>query len=192
MERLPAILDLRDDLRAASDAADRDVDDDVNDALDRLDAYADREQGDREGLLDDVDNELLRLEEQVSDEEATRRFQAARNRIHVFRESMSGGGDGLAVVDTKLRRPDADDEGNRDVDDLRTEDVEVAATVVNEGEARDVTVTVTFYDAESDEIRSEATETFALDRNAQKTVIVPTTVPEDADYYAAVVRATRG
>jgi hypothetical protein len=188
MERLPAILDVRDDLRAANDAAERDVDDDVADALGRLDEYADRDRGDREGLLDDLDNELLRLEEQVSDEEATRRFQAARNRIRVFRGSLSGGGDGLAVVDTKLGKPDAD--GDRDVSDLRTEDVEVAATVVNEGEARDVTVTVTFYDAESEEIRSDATETFALDGNAQETVTVSTTVPEDANYYAAVVRAT--
>lgn len=105
---------------------------------------------------------------------------------------MGGGGDGLVVVDTKLRRPDdGDGDADLDLDDLRTEDVEVSATVVNEGETRDVTVTVTFYDAGSDEIRSDATETFALDGGAQETVTVSASVPEDADYYTAVARANR-
>ena len=191
MERLPAILDVRDDLHAARDAADRDVDDDVDDALARLDAYADRDAGDREGLLDDVDNELLRLETQLSNEKATRRLRAARNRIHVFRESLSGsGGDGLVVVETKLTA--SDDERERELADLHSERAAVSATVVNDGPARNAVVEVRFYDDRSEQVGSSGTETFAFDGGAQKTVSVPASVPEDAAYYVTVARSVEG
>ena len=186
MDRLPTVLDVRDDLRAARDASDRDVDDDVEAVVGRLEEYADRDIGDREGLLDDVDNHLLRLQEQASDDTAAERFQAARNRIHVFRGSLAGQAGGPVVLDAHLTEVDSEDE--RGLDELRGAEATVRATVVNEGDAGDVLVETGFYDADSEQIEATESNRFAMDAGEQQTVTLETSVPEDTDYYTAVAR----
>ncbi len=187
MERLPTVLDIRDDLRAARESADRDVGDDVEAVIGRLEEYTERDRGDREGLLDDVDNHLLRLQEQSSDESAAQRFQAARNRIHVYRDSLGGSTAGVAVIDAYLSTGGEDD-AERHLDELRGDDVTVHATVVNDGEAGDVVVEAEFYDEANEQVASTASDRFAMDASGQQTVELSTFVPESADYYTAVAR----
>ena len=187
MERLPAVLDIRDDLRAARESADRDVEGDVEAVIGRLEEYTERDIGDREGLLDDIDNHLLRLQEQASDEESARRFQAARNRIHVFRDSLGGGTASLAVIDAYLTTGDSDAEQH--LDELRGDDVTVHATVVNDGESGDVVVEAGFYDDANEQVESAASNRFAMASGEQQTVELEASVPENADYYTTVARS---
>lgn len=188
MERLPAVLDIRDDLRAARESADRDVDDDVEAVVGRLKEYTERDVGDREGLLDDIDNHLLRLQEQSSDEATAQRFQAARNRIHVFRDSLGGGAAGLAVIDADLTESDAESGAESRLDELRGSDATVHATVVNDGDAGDVVVEAGFYDDANEQVASVASDRFAMDAGDQQTVTLETSVPESADYFTTVAR----
>ena len=187
MERLPAVLDIRDDLRAAREASDRDVEDDVEAVVGRLEEYTERDIGDREGLLDDIDNHLLRLQEQASDDGAAQRFQAARNRIRVFRDSLSGTTAGLAVIDAYLTGS-GDNDAEQHLDELRGDDATVHATVVNEGESSDVVVEAGFYDEANDQVESAASNRFAMNAGEQQTVELAASVPESADYYTTVVR----
>lgn len=190
MERLPAVLDIRDDLRAARESADRDVDDDVEAVVGRLEEYTERDVGDREGLLDDIDNHLLRLQEQSSDDATAQRFQAARNRIHVFRDSLGSGAAGLAVIDATLTESDADVDSDAEshLDELRGSDATVHATVVNDGDAGDVVVEAGFYDDANEQVASVASDRFAMDAGDQQTVTLETSVPESADYFTTVAR----
>lgn len=192
MERLPTVLDIRDDLRAARESADRDIDDDVATVVGRLEEYTERDIGDREGLLDDVDNHLLRLQEQSSDEETAQRFQAARNRIRVFRDSLGSGTGGVTVIETYLTVNDTDDDAEQPLDELRSSDVTVHATVVNDGEASDVVVEVGFYDDANEQVESVASNQFAVGAGEQQTVTLEATVPESADYYTTVARDVGG
>ena len=187
MERLPAVLDIRDDLRAAREASERDVGDDVEAVVGRLEEYTERDVGDREGLLDDVDNHLLRLQEQASDERAAERFQAARNRIHVFRDSLSGGTAGVAVIDAYLTRVDS--EAEQHLDELRGGEATVRATVVDDGAGGDVEVEAGFYDDANEQVESVTSERFAMDAGGQRTVELDASVPENADYYTTVARS---
>ncbi|WP_276298928.1 DUF7553 family protein [Halorussus lipolyticus] len=98
MSSVPAIIDIRDDLERARQHTDEEVADEFETVRDRLDAFADRDLADREGVLDEIDNELLRMEE-LLDDEAGRAVRSARNRIHVFRDSLSGTDEDFAVVD---------------------------------------------------------------------------------------------
>ena len=186
MDRLPTVLDIRDDLRAARESSNRDVEDDVEAVVGRLKEYADRDVGDREGLLDDIDNHLLRLQEQASDDESAERFQAARNRIHVFRDSIAGQSGGPVIIDTRLR--EVDSKTGRELDDLRGAEATVRATVINEGGAGDVLVEAGFYNADSDRIESAESNRFGMDAGEQQTVALDASVPEDTDYYTTVAR----
>lgn len=191
MERLPTVLDIRDDLRAARESSDRDVGDDVAAVVGRLEEFAERDRGDREGLLDDVDNHLLRLQEQASDDEAAERFQAARNRIRLYRDSLGTGAAGVDVVDTALFEWEAggvEAEAESDLDDLRGSDVTVRVTVVNDGDADDVVVDAEFYDDDNEAVGSAKSERFAMGAGEQQTVDVDGSVPEAAAYYTVVAR----
>lgn len=189
MDRLPTVLDIRDDLRAAREASDRDIEDDVEAVVGRLEEYTERDIGDREGLLDDADNHLLRLQTQADDGEAAERFQAARNRIHLFRDSLAGQAGGPVVIDARVAETDADDErDDRRLDELRGAEVTVHATVINEGDAGDVLVEAGFYDADSDRIESTESNRFAMDAGEQQTVELDAAVPERTDYYTTVAR----
>ena len=186
MDRLPTVLDIRDDLRAAREASDRDVEDDVEAVVGRLEEYAERDAGDREGLLDDIDNHLLRLQEQASDDRAAERFQAARNRIRLFRDSVAGQAGGPIIIDTSLTGVDS--ETGRELDELHGAEATVRATVVNEGGAGDVLVEAGFYDADSNQVESAESNRFGMGAGEQQTVKLDTSVPENADYYTAVAR----
>ena len=186
MDRLPTVLDIRDDLYAARESSDRDVEGDVEAVVGRLEEYAERDRGDREGLLDDIDNHLLRLQEQASDDGAAERFGAARNRIHLFRDSLAGQTGGPVVMDAHLTAVHSEDE--QGFEELRGAEATVHATVVNEGDAGNVVVEAGFYDADSDQIESAESNRFEMDAGEQQTVALDASVSENADYYTVVAR----
>ena len=186
MDQLPTVLDIRDDLRAARESSDRDVEDDVKAVVGRLEEYAERDIGDREGLLDDIDNQLLRLQEQALDDESAERFQAARNRIHIFRDSLAGQTGGPVVIDAHLTEVDSETE--RGLDELRSTEATVRTTVVNEGDAGDVLVEAGFYDDDNGRVESTESDRFEMDAGEQQTVTLEAVVPEKADYYTTVAR----
>lgn len=177
MAGLPRLLDVRDDLRRADEASDRELRDETGHVLDLLSEYAtDAPDGARSSSnLDEADEELLRLEEQTDSDVAGERLQAARNRIRIFRDSVAGAADGLAVVAAR--------ETTRDGDPA------VEATVVNDADAATTAaVTVTAYDADGDRIET-ATAEADVDPGGETTVPVRVDLPDGTDRYVAGAEA---
>lgn len=189
MERLPAILDVRDDLRRiAATTENADATAAVEEVLDRLDEFADRDLADREGLLDDVENRLLALAERL-DGEAARRAEAARNRVHLYREAVTKTADALAVTATAPERVEADD------GTLPAGDAVLSVTVVNDvDETRAGVLLVTFYEDDGTELAEHVGPAVEFDPADQRTAEVPVTVPPEAAYYtvAAVPEGRAG
>lgn len=177
MSGLPKILDIGDDLRRAQNVLERDISDERREILRLLDEYAAHDVDSDEGKLDETDEELLRLQEQ-GDDEAAEYFQSARNRIRLFRESLDGDGEEFIVVTTRPGSEDADS----------TLDV---TAVNNTGESTSGRVTVTFYDADGNELKTTASETAEFDPDEQRTVSVSIERPEESErYVAAAERAS--
>lgn len=171
MTGLPRILDIRDDLRRAQDASEIDISDERQNILRLLDEYASHELNSDEGKLDEIGEELLRLQEQ-GDDEADEYFQSAWNRIRLFRESLNGEGKEFIVVTTRLDSDDTDS----------TLDVTV---VNNTGESINGRVPVTFYDEDGNKFKTTASETTEYDPEEQRTVSVPIDRPEESERYVA-------
>ena len=187
---LPAIIDIRDDLQRALEEADRDEDDDlareIETVLDRLDAFAERDRADRGGIVDEVDNQLLRVEEQLDDEEAARALQSARNRLHIYRENREATDPNLSVVDSSVRQhEESDAEGV-----LPVGEVTLSVTVANTGEDTEIVPTVTFYDEAADEVDSVRGPEFPLADGEEATFELDVDVPADATSYAVSVADT--
>lgn len=187
---LPAILDIRDDLHRAREESDRTEADELGEEFetveDRLDAFADRDLADRGGIVDEIDNQLLRVEEQVDDEQAARAIQSARNRLHVYRENREATAANLAVVNSSVRQheePEADEV-------LPVGEVTLTVTVANTGEDTEVVPTVTFYDEEADELDSVRGPEFDLAGGDQEQFEMEMEVPADATSYAVSVADT--
>lgn len=185
MVSLPNIIDVRDDLRRAQSASENDIDEDVSDVLSQLERYADPDRRHQESLLDTAENTLLRLQEQETSEEATRRFQAARNRIEIFRDAVSGADTELVVVDSKVRNPNTDSRTR--VESLQEEPGEIRVSVVNLGEPAEGVVEAAFYDDDGTVLR-DTTAPIALDSDEEQTVTLDVVVPADAVYHTTVAR----
>lgn len=184
----PRVLDVRDDLRRAQSASDHDVDEDVSEVVSALDRYADPDRRHRQSLLDTAENTLLRLQEQETSEEAARRFQAARNRIEIFRNAIPDTDTDLVVVGSEMRGPSA--ESDREDERVREDPAEVHVSVANLGEAVESLVEVSFYDEDGTVLDGTAT-TVALDADGEETVTLDVDVPADAAYHVAVAREDR-
>ncbi|UPV75114.1 FxLYD domain-containing protein [Halorussus limi] len=187
MASIPPIIDIRDDLRRAQDEADADVSDDFETVRDRLDAFGERDRADREGVVDEIDNQLLRVEELLDDEEATRAVRSARNRLHIYRESLDQTDPNLAVVDSGVRQheePEADGV-------LPVGEVTLTATVANSGDDAEVVPVVGFYDGDGEELESVRGPAFDLEAGTEGQIELEVDVPSDATHYAvSVVRAS--
>lgn len=183
MASLPPLLDVRDDLRTARQEAGTDVNDDIASITERLEEVPERDPGGQDALIDEIDNELLRLEEQL-DGDPARRITAARNRLHIYRQAMGESSEHLAVIDTEFRSGDA--RPGAVPADVRNEEATVEATVLNEAGPRAVVPTVTFRDG-GEELKEVTGAPVELGENDQRTVSVTATVPEDADGYAITV-----
>lgn len=184
LDDLPAVLDVRDDLRAALDESDAAIDDEVSGIYDRLEDFTERDRASQESLLDDVDADLLELQERCSGD-AARRIEAARNRIQTYRDSLDRASENLAVLDTTFRRVDTETEAT--LSDLEDERGVVSATVINESEPREIMLAATFYDADDETLDEVVGDGIRLDADEQRQVDVETRVPGDAEYYTVTV-----
>ncbi|WP_137284771.1 DUF7553 family protein [Halorussus salinisoli] len=183
MASIPPIIDIRDDLRRAREATSEDVEEDFETVYDRLDAFADRDRADREGVVDEIDNELLRVEELLDDEEASRAIQSARNRIHIYRESRQQTDEDFVVVDSGVRQheePDADGL-------LPVGEVTLTVTVANTGDDAEVVPLVALYDEDGDEVESVRGPAFDLPAGVEERIEMDLDVPSDATHYAVSV-----
>jgi len=185
---IPPIVDVRDDLRRARDEADADVDDDFETVRDRLDAFAERDRADREGVVDEIDNQLLRVEEQLDDDEATRAVRSARNRLHVYRESLGESDEDLLVVDSGVRQHEEPEAERSDPDEpLPVGEVTLTVTVANSGDDAEVAPIVRFYDEAGEEVGSARGPAFDLAAGTEGRMKVDVDVPSDATHYAVSV-----
>lgn len=185
MASLPRIIDIRDDLEQAQSASENDIEEDVSDVLSQLEQYSDPDRRHQVGLLDTAENTLLRLQEQEGSEKATRRLQAARNRIEIFRNAISDTATELVVVDSEIRDSNADSEMR--VERLQEEIGEARVSVVNLGEPTDGLVEVSFYDDDGMSLGNTVT-TIALDSDEERTVTLDVEVPADTVHYTAIAR----
>lgn len=169
MAGLPKIVDIRDDLRRADEASETDLDEQTGEVLNLVAEYVEDDSA-TAGTLDQAEEELLRLEEQVDDDVAAERFEAARNRLRIYRDAVSGDRGGLAVIAT--RRADGGDG--------------FEATVVNNA-ADDVDgrVTVTFYDDAGEELGTATSGRESFDPGAERTVSVSADEPDGVSRYVS-------
>lgn len=176
MTRLPEMLDIRDDLQPAKETAEHDIDEDIENILELLQTYEDREHGDRRGLLDRIDEELLRLEEQAQSDHTRLHLQAARNRVRIYRDTMSESVTDVGITTTDLSTGDAEDQATLHV------------TILNEGEPTTATVITTFYDEDFDEIETVHSEPVECDADTEMTVDLELEPPTDYAHYASAVQ----
>lgn len=187
---LPPVIDIRDDLNRAERETGPDADAEFETVRDRLDAFENRDAAAREGVLDEIDNQLLRLEERL-DGEASRRIAAARNRIHVYRDSLDRTAADLSIVETTARdraEREASDE-DREEKLLPVGDVTITLTVANSGDDREVVPVVTIYDEDGDDLGTTRGPAVPLEAGAQRRIELDVDVPSRASYYAAAVEA---
>ncbi|GAA0670258.1 hypothetical protein ACFQDG_02475 [Natronoarchaeum mannanilyticum] len=184
LDDLPAVLDIRDDLRAALDESEAEIDDEVSGIYDRLEDFTERDRASQESLLDDVDDELLELQERCSGD-AARRIEAARNRIRAYRDSLDGASENLAVLETTFRAVESETEAT--LSDLADERGVVSATVINESDPREIMLAATFYDADDETVDEVVGDDIRLDADEQRQVDVEARVPDSADYYTVTV-----
>lgn len=185
MSSLPPILDIRDDLNRAQEAADAEADEEFRTLRDRLDEFAERDAASREGVLDEIDNQLLRLEELLGGE-AARSIGAARNRIHNYRRARDETVDDVAVVTSSARERGAEDPERTEAV-LPVGEATVSVTVANAGDDREVVPVVTLFDERGDELETVRGESARLPAGEQRQFEVTLAVPSDATTYAASV-----
>lgn len=182
MADVPHIVDVEDDLEEARRAADADLDEEIDTIEDRLRAYSDRDAADPQGVLEEVENELLALEERT-DGEAERRIRAARNRVHIYRDAQSGTDDDVVLLEAKARRADAGSEVERTAD--QASESEFWLTVVNDADRREFDVQLVFYDEDGDVLERMVGGDVSIAPEEQKTITVVADVPVDAAFYEA-------
>lgn len=168
---VPEILDIRDDLDRAEEAVEQDIDEDIGNVRNLLDSYEDRGHDDYHSLLDELHEELLRLEELVESDQARLHLQAARNRVRIYRDAIADSPTALGILTTKLTTADTGD------------DATLRATVVNEGSPTTVDVIITFYDDDVTELETIRSEPLECDVNAESTIVLDVALPDNYAYY---------
>lgn len=189
---IPEIIDVRDDLDRAEEAASGDLSGETGTVRDLLGDFAEGSAGDREGIVDSVDNELLRLEEQTESDGASEHLQAARNRLQLFRDALADADGDLVVVTTRLEPDSHTNSGGTDVASFQGERVRLELTVANVDGPATGRPTVAFYDDESAEIGTFSADPVDFDEGEQRTVDLDASVPTDATRYAAGVDVETG
>lgn len=177
---LPPILDVRDQLdRIKSQSDDPEVARLVDESRELLDRYESRERGGLDSLVDDLDNNVLQLRERLDEGSgAARQAEGAQNRLRIYRNSRQNTSETLHVADSRL----VSDGRRVEPSDVAGEPVAVEGTLVNQGDARDVVVRLTFYDDVAPVQRLERLER-DLGEGERRTVELTAYVPDDAVYY---------
>lgn len=179
MADVPRVIDIRDNLQRAKEESDGGLTEELDAIESQVEEFADRTQTDEEGVLDTIDNRLLKLETRAEGT-AEEQIRAARNRIHIFRESRGGTAGDVSVIDVETRFADAGTD--RVEGDIGEEEVEFWVVLANEGEEQSVTVEIPFY-RDDDEVGRVRGEPIRLGSNEQETVTLITEVPDEVEYY---------
>lgn len=179
MANVPRIIDIGDNLERAREESDGDVDEELDAVEAQVEEFTDRTRTDEEGVLDTVDNRLLKLETRA-DGAVEEEIRAARNRIHVYRNSRTGAVDGVSVIDAETRYADAGTD--RVEGEVGGDEVEFWVVLANEGTEQSVTVEIPFY-RDDEEVTRVRGESVRLASNEQETVTLITEVPDEAEYY---------
>lgn len=177
----PTILAVDDELARLQSAAEGDPANAIADARSRLEAFEARSAASQASLLDEADELLVRAEERLEGDRA-RDVAAVRNRIRIYRDTVSRTDEDLAVIDTTIRTESGDEET---IAALHGRTVEIVATVVNAGTARDVVLGVGFYDDGGEQLEEVATDPIPFDEDEQAAVDLEVDVPDGTRYYAA-------
>lgn len=114
-------------------------------------------------------------------------MRAARNRIEIFRDAVSGTDTDLVVVDSKVRNPNEDSRTRGE--SLQEDPAEIRVSVVNLDEPAEGVVEVAFYDDDGTVLR-DTTAAIALDSDEEQTVTLDVVVPAEAVYHTTVARRT--
>lgn len=176
--QLPPLIDVRDTLDRIGREADEDVSDDLDAIRANLDRLAGREEA-SDSVVSDLEDDVLALRERLSGD-ADMYAEGVENRLRQYRTARADSSDTLDVADPRLTRNGA----TVDLDRQRGETVDVEGVVVNQGDARTVTVLVVFYDQSGTVARKVESRAYDLDAGGRHEVSFPIHVPTDASYYA--------
>lgn len=190
MTDVPAAVDVREELedvrRGTDDEA---VAETVASVRESLETFAQRDVADRQGVLDEVANELLRLEE-TTDGDAQRQVRAALNRVQQYRDARASADDAVVPLTTDVDLParaatlaDAAPAAGA---------AEFEVTVVNEGPARTFDVRLAFADADGQRLETVETSDESVDAKGETTVSLAAEVPDAAASYDVRATATGG
>lgn len=181
MTDLPAMIDVRDNLEHARRTTnDDDVAESIDTVDDRLETFAARDEADQQGILDEIENELLRLEERT-DGETEQRLRASRNRVRLYRDARADADDTVIPVKSKANPP-SEASNIADATPVSGE-AEFRLTVVNEGETRAFDIVLAFEDDDGDMVELVEANSGTVESNDEVTVTITTTIPDAATSY---------
>lgn len=186
---LPPILDVRDSLDRIERDADADVADELDSVRTLLDRYEERgsDAGSRASLVDDVDGLVVSMRERLSGD-AERYAEGIENRLQIARNARNESSETLHASGAELRDGD---ERLRSLTEYDGETATLDATLVNQGEARDAVLRVTFFDEDDEPIRHTSTSASDLSADEHRKVTETVSVPTEAAYYdVSVLEAT--
>lgn len=187
MADIPKIIDLSDDLDRAQAAADADLSGEIEAVDGLLEEFVAEPARDREGILDQIENELLALQERVGSDEASEHLQAARNRLELFRDAFADADTDLVITTTRLEPAAGTPGEGTGVAALQGRRIHAELTVANVGGPTAGRPTVTFYDDANASVGTVVADPVEFDGGEQRTIGVDASVPEEATQYAASV-----
>lgn len=189
---LPPLIDFDDavdnierSVDSADDSDDPSVGADVSDHLEELradlDRLEERDEGSREGILDDIGNTVLSLRADLDEgSEADRYAEGIQNRIQQYRANREAGSGTLTLSRAALEINDAP----VNVAQQAGETVALRGTLVNGGERADALAVLTFYDENGRVLRTVESYHHGVDGDEQRDIDTTVYVPETAAYYA--------
>lgn len=181
---LPPIIDVREMLdRIERDAGnDDEVPAYLDEIRDLLAAYGDRDRGARASLVDDIDGSVLAMREYLDDgSDADRWAEGIQNRFRIYRESLREASESLHLSGAALHRDGDDVDGAAAAH--QGEEVTLAGTLVNQGDARDGVLRLVFYDDDHTATWKVESREFDVDAGERRAFEEQVYVPEDAAYY---------
>jgi hypothetical protein len=180
-QALPPLVDIRDALDAIETSAHTDVSGDVDRIRDALRAFGDREQAAKDSLIADIERQINALREQLSGD-ADRRAEGVQHRLQQYRDSPADSAptlSGAALRDetgTQITIPRYSDES-----------AVLSGTLVNGGDAREVTTMLTFYTDNGTPLRTIEGPPIEIGPGEHHSVELPVAIPPEATAYATSV-----
>lgn len=187
MADIPKIIDVRDDLDRAQEAADADLSGEIEAVGDLLEELVREPAGDREGILDRIDNELLGLEARIDSDDASEHLQSARNRLELFRDAFGDADTDLVITTTRLEPDSHTTDQGTDVATLQGQQIRLELTIANVDGSATGRPTVAFYDDGNAEVGRFTADPVEFDGGEQRTISLDVGVPSEATQYTTSV-----